>query len=515
MFFTVLPSGTSPPSSARSKAFLITDNWDDWFEFSTMYTLVYIDEQGEHHNIGSLKIGEFDMPKGQRRANIPDRFNALNKQFFSLGQDDSYYKDLNELGAQIRNRVLRGLQDLATNLNVFERALKERVTGISLLRSVAPATVRGQFQRLAAGGARLSRYEFSYSAPRSSKKGPPPVTLSFQVEPESQPPTNIHVLIGRNGVGKTYLLNLMTRALVEESAPASEVGLFTAKEGTAPSDLFANIVSVTFSAFDPFQPLPVRRDKSSGVQYFYIGLKRSGTTEDGKQLAPKSPSRLSGEFTESVQICRKGARSARWRRALETLEADPIFKDAEVAVLADESDDDEELRAKTSSLFNKLSSGHKIVLLTITRLVECVAERTLVLLDEPEAHLHPPLLSAFVRALSDLLVNRNGVAIVATHSPVVLQEVPKSCAWKIRRTGIEVKVERPEIETFGENVGILTREVFGLEVTHSGFHKLIRESIDQNSSFEAVLESFGGELGAEAKALVRALIAARTSDDLL
>ena len=31
--------------------------------------------------------------------------------------------------------------------------------------------------------------------------------------------------------------------------------------------LFANLVSVTFSAFDPFGPLPNRQDKSSGVQY--------------------------------------------------------------------------------------------------------------------------------------------------------------------------------------------------------------------------------------------------------
>jgi predicted ATP-dependent endonuclease of OLD family len=98
------------------------------------------------------------------------------------------------------------------------------------------------------------------------------------------------------------------------------------------------------------------------------------------------------------------------------------------------------------------------------------------LLDEPEAHLHPPLLSAFIRALSDLLVNRNGVAIIATHSPVVLQEVPKICVWKIWRNGREVVVERPEIETFAENVGILTRKVFGLEVANSGFHKLLSES---------------------------------------
>ena len=142
------------------------------------------------------------------------------------------------------------------------------------------------------------------------------------------------------------------------------------------------------------------------------------------------------------------------------LEADPIFKDVEIAELADGEMEKEELQTYARKLFERLSSGHKIVVLTITRLVETVEEKTLVLMDKPEAHLHPPLLSAFVRALSDLLLNRNGVAIIATHSPVVLQEVPRSCAWKIWRSGSKVDVERPEIETFGENIEILTREVF-------------------------------------------------------
>src|SRR4029077_1742647 len=110
-----------------------------------------------------------------------------------------------------------------------------------------------------------------------------------------------------------------------------------------------------------------------------------------------------------------------------------------------------------TSLFLNLSTGHKIVLLTLTRLVETVEERTLILFDEPESHLHPPLLSAFIRALSDLLIDRNGVAVIATHSPVVLQEVPACCAWKLQRYGGLLEAERPEAETFGENVGVLTR----------------------------------------------------------
>jgi predicted ATPase len=510
MFFNVLPVGGRPPTTARSKAFLVSDNWDDWFEFSTLFGLVFCDGEGERHDIGGVKIGQFGMKKGQRSPTVPGEFNSLESSFFSLGQDDSYYRNLDAHGEQIREKILFGLQDLAINIDVFGRALEERVTGVSLLRSVTQSSVRGQFQRMARGGARLSKYEFSYTAPSNRRGNPTPVSLSFEVEPESQPPTNIHVLIGRNGVGKTHLLNLMARALVEEGATDRQVGRFVSNDNNQSTNPFANLVSVTFSAFDPFEPLPVPRNKSSGVEYAYIGLKRIGTTADGKPLAPKSHTRLSREFSDSVRICRHGARAARWRRALQMLESDPIFKDAEVAELADESVDDD-LNARALLLFGKLSSGHKIVLLTITRLVETVEERTLVLLDEPEAHLHPPLLAAFVRTLSDLLINRNGVAIVATHSPVVLQEVPKRCAWKIRRSGRDVRAERPEIETFGENVGVLTHEIFGLEVTHSGFHKLLHDAVIDDGSFAAVVDRFGGELGGEALAIVRALIAARAS----
>lgn len=153
------------------------------------------------------------------------------------------------------------------------------------------------------------------------------------------------------------------------------------------------------------------------------------------------------------------------------------------------------------------------MLLTITKLVESVEERTLVLVDEPEAHLHPPLLAALIRAVSDLLINRNGVAIVATHSPVVLQEVPRSCVWKLRRHGGGAIIERPEIETFAENVGRLTHEVFGLEVTRSGFYKMIAEAIGAGDDFEDVIGKFDGEVGLEGRALISVRIAERDAAD--
>lgn len=159
-----------------------------------------------------------------------------------------------------------------------------------------------------------------------------------------------------------------------------------------------------------------------------------------------------------------------------------------------------------------MSSGHKVVLLTMTKLVDTIEEKTLVLMDEPESHLHPPLLSAFTRALTELLQDRNGVAIIASHSPVVVQEVPKSCVWKLTRIRTEGRTDRPERETFGENVGVLTREIFGLEVTKSGFHDDLRKAVEAGGSFESIMAEYDDQLGVEAQALLRTLVATRELD---
>jgi hypothetical protein len=268
------------------------------------------------------------------------------------------------------------------------------------------------------------------------------------------------------------------------------------------SKLFANLICVTFSAFDDFDHPPEQRDKSSSIRYSYIGLKDA--EENGKLVEPKSPTLLKDELIKSIIFCRNNSRISSWKTAIATLETDPIFKDANIASLI-EIESKDELHSASTELFRRLSSGHNIVLLTITRLVETMEERSLVLIDEPESHLHPPLLSSFTRALSDLLKNRNAVSIIATHSPVVLQEVPKSCVWKLRRIGAEAIGERLQIECFGENVGVLTQEVFGLEVTNSGFHKILRDLVKKYNTYDDAVLSTEDQMGLEAKAILRSL----------
>ncbi|MDH4564533.1 ATP-binding protein [Pseudomonas sp. BN411] len=514
MFFTVLDGNARIPGDAKRRAFLYTDKWDDWGKYRTQFFLHVADEKGQVHEIGSVKIGHKGlMPSGRvsqghRAPALPETFNSLPEKYFSLGQSESYYEALNELSDVLRARVFIGLRDCAADLSIFEAHRDEEVMRESLLRDVRGSTVTGRLNRLTRGDAKLTEFQFTYHLPTVGRT--PPASMTFEVAPESQPPTNVHVLIGRNGVGKTRCMRQLTLALLGREADdgSSPGSIEMLAEDTGGAVAFAGLVLVSFSAFDDFElKPPEERDAMSCKQ---VGLRHAESSD--RNSTTKSFAELGTDFANSLTRCQSGVLAERWRKAVKTLEEDDLFAEADVTSLLDD-ESDVSLKTRARRLFKKLSSGHAIVLLTVTRLVELVDERTLVLLDEPEGHLHPPLLASFVRCLSDLLIRRNGVAIVATHSPVVLQEVPRSCAWKLRRSGRRSIVERPTVETFGENIGVLTREVFGLQVTKSGFHKLLQDAVLDGSSYRRVLNRFGGQLGDEAKAIVQALIAERDGDD--
>src|SRR4051812_11229786 len=101
MLFQVLAQGQFGTPAVYPRAILKIDNWNDWFEFTTLYYLTVHDSQGTLHRIGGVKIGEVGMQEGQLRPNLPDSFDALSESFFSLGQDDSYYENLNKLGEDL------------------------------------------------------------------------------------------------------------------------------------------------------------------------------------------------------------------------------------------------------------------------------------------------------------------------------------------------------------------------------------------------------------------------------
>lgn len=454
------------------------DNWDD-YHLKTTYVLYYVDENSIQHKIGSTKIGYINQGRGH--TTLPDYFEKLTEEFFSLGQEIEFYHNLKELGQEVREVCLKGLNDLAFDLDTFAKVDNEIVLKRSLMRWVNEKMVRNQFNRVAHGGAILTDYQLEYK-PESSIG-----SFQFNVIRDVLPPTNIHTIIGTNGAGKTTTLKTILHKYFNDEF----------------KEEFSNAIFISFSVFDKGVMFERENDNED---FHYIGVKK----EDEKT---KSQQELKMEFQASVHTILAKKRHTYLYDVLNILNSDYNLKSIgfiEILNIFIDSTRDKEAISKCSKEFSKkfdlLSSGHQIILLSMMKIVELIVEKTLILIDEPESHLHPPLLSAFVRALSDITIKENAMAILATHSPVVLQEVPKSCVSIIRKYGEEMNIQRPRFETFGENIAVLTEEVFGLEIPKTGFHTLLKKEIMKNPVYKDIVALFHDELSIEAKSIIRTYI---------
>jgi predicted ATPase len=495
--FVVTDRFVTISKSIKNVVILTWDQWND-YSYYTTFGIYFIDNFGNRLEIGSVRIAYHGQQTGsdQKGLKINDDFEQLEERYFSLGTDDTYYENLKSLGEELREQILISLNDIAFNSDIYERAIREEVTLNSLFRDISFDTATIQYRRIAKGGARLTNYNFTYYFPQTIVSMVPE-KIDFNVLAEHNPPTNIQTIIGRNGVGKSHLINGMIDSIL---TPSEEVkkGKFVINDDRD-NEKFSNIICVTFSAFDEFQ----FHDKPANpeIKYHYIGIRSLKNIEAAK--TENMSINFADEFTSSLGLIISSAKKFKWKRVLTILESDPIFKDEQCIKLVDlyDSNNLEPIREN----FARLSSGHKIILLTITKLVELSIEKSLIFFDEPETHLHPPLLSSFVRALSELLTDRNAVCIMTTHSPIVLQEVPHSCVYKLSRKGVSAKLERLQLETFGENIGVLTNEIFGLEVTDSGFYRILKELAARYNSYEEALYNIQSQLGVEGRSILRSL----------
>ncbi|MGW6145800.1 AAA family ATPase, partial [Streptomyces sp. NPDC055140] len=390
-------------------AYLAKDSWND-LGFSTTFNLFIRLQDGSVVRVGFLRIGNIAMARdGWARTSerLPPSFTALEAGYFSLGMEDDYYEALRiRLPQGMAHEVLTSLNDAAYASETDQEASHMPVFRDSLMRGRSRTDL--DITRRVARGVRARIVPFSWSYTPEQEGLLAAHEFTFGTKPGDLPSTNIHAVIGRNGVGKSSLLHAI--------ASHATTGQIAVEAGSGGEDnSFTSCVVISFSPFDrPYIP-----PSGAGMPFHYIGLRHA------EGLRFKSDEELRKEFVDSFAVARIGARGLRWRRAVETLNyAASGFLDDDMDVIDAMIREGRPRRLDEAmgGVFDRLSSGHAVALLMVTRLIEVVGERALVLIDEPETHLHPPLLAALTNALSELLADRNGVAVVATHSPVVLQE---------------------------------------------------------------------------------------------
>ena len=484
--------GFARPESLRDESLVILrkDNWDD-FGFKTLFQAELLTAGGELIELGPVKI----LKAGQTSGFTPlsgALLDALDSTYCSLGQDVEYYEKLASLGKAERAEFLKSIRDAATDSEIASAFSSEEGWQVSLLRfGQAEHTLANG--RSVVEGSSAPNGVVSFAHHSDGHDG----EIRFDYDDSGPLPGRGKVLIGYNGVGKTRLLADVAREI-------SRVGQDITHRTASGSSTFSTVVAVSYSAFDTFElPPTIGREYkaftddegSSSTTYFgytYCGLRR---LEDGKASSQlKSIAELDVELTSAFWTACSRDTTA-FKEALADLDRDPSFGRAGLNLTA--WFEDGHLPAEK---LGKLSAGQKIVINIVVQLAAHLRSRSLILIDEPETHLHPSLLAALLRATQRLLEGFDSFAIIATHSPVVLQEVPAKDVRVVERFGTTVRTVDPQLETFGAGLGELTHEAFGLDNTVSDYRAVIR-ALAADMKLDALEALFPLGLSSQARAL--------------
>lgn len=537
VLFHVVEPRTRIDATKAPEFVLAQDNWND-YSFQTLYHLTHFefkDGKREETVIGPVKI----LKRGQTTGDgilIKSDFEYLGEEFCSVGDSLDYYERLRALG-ELGEKILKQLRDVVQSPELVEDFKSEQGWGTSLFRDQRDA---GANFRYLADGIVQGHYSTEPTDQQPFSFQMPGWLSAVNIDTKSEStdfftgptlPERVNVLVGRNGSGKSTLLSRLARVAFASTTervapPLSNLGTML-PEGVG----FPRIVTIAFSPFDNFK-LPgsderniaqIAKDMQRGVGRFaFIGLRDFAAEASVSisdlpssalgQAAPdadrvnqtrlKSIADLVDEFDRyRSKINEDSSRQLILQQALHKLQVGLVSEewlDGPATGTAEEA----------SAWFRQCSTGHKIAVLIIFGLVARLKNRSLVLIDEPESHLHPPLLSAMMHALRHVLKKFESSALVATHSPVVVQECLARHVHVVRREGESIAIRPVTAETFGESIGLITAQVFGMESNATDFHEVLDRVIMERKSVEEIEKLFlDGVMSNQARAYVMSRLA--------
>ena len=536
----VKPSRGTPP--ALADIVLQQDAWDD-HGFKTQYHVYYFDGDQDVF-VGNIKV----LQRGQLEtllSVLPEGpLEPLSEEFCSLGQSLDYYERLAAFPEELRNFLLRFLRDALADPLHAETFKHEKGWDVSVMRDLdldsyvplARTLLERDYSSLPSIGLNMTfrvagwqePLSFNFAAPAQER-----IWANGFGAAKTRLPERVAVLTGRNGSGKSTLMARLARVLHASQRDRRSEAISRLGSIEPPGIGFSRVVTVAYSAFDTFQ-VPgvgvderrqIAKDLQAGTgRYSFAGLRdiaaeleeslesegdavdaRSGALDDRIALDRqantrlKSAEQLADEYARTVDAIFYEGRGLLLLSVLRLLLADPSFSD-----IPDQSPM-ELLALEPKSTFMGWSTGLKIVMHATATLVARTERKSIILIDEPESHLHPPLLAAFMHSVRLILEANDAFAVVATHSPVVVQETLGRHVSIVNRVGDQITILPPRIETYGESIGEITDEVFRLHPGATDFHATLKAMVDAGLTTEQIDGHFDRGLSLQARAYVMSL----------
>ena len=446
--------------------------WNDFGSLVT-YDLSYFEKSNNENRFGEIKIVSLES----NDTTIPDKFGRLKNEFCSLGQSIEYYYKFNKIfGGKDSETILKSLNDISLFPRIMEKFKLLTYFDDSIFREDLAKKAFLDGRKIIFNIPLDTSFIFTYLCKMENADDYHKVKFDFNKERNL--PNRIYAIIGRNGTGKTqYLANL-----ANSLSGNIDFGNFENKN----KPVFSKVIAISYSIFDKF-PIP---ESTDNFNYVYLGSRDKEGIFDETEI--------DNTFKKSIDNLKTRHMIPDFFEYLEEIIGEENIKTVRIEY-------DKYLDEKTNFKNINFSSGQKLIIYLVANILAHILPESLILFDEPETHLHPNAISHMIRLLHNILANYNSYAIIATHSPIILQEIPSSNVIVFNRIDNSPNIYELPFESFGENITALTETIFESRDGEENYKSVLKK-LAKRLNYKEILSLFPKGLSFNTKIFLKSYI---------
>jgi len=438
------------------------DGWSDGYAH-LQFNLYYFHTEYDYDSYGLVKIikreSSQECSESQdyyvKNDGLPDEFLRLPAEFCSLGQDVQYYKQIKNRFGDSYESVFLALNDAAVFPHIDDLFRNTKYYSCLTREDEAERLIR-EAQLLLQGRKVADRYRFKYRFKPIYAENEIEFVFNFRDDTHLLQ-RRIYAVIGKNGVGKTLFITQLPIDLSDKDSNAF----------TPSKPILSKVISIANSPFDGFK----RAKNTAKLNYYHFGL----TKNNGEAQVAKSKDDFIAELLDATKKIRLYGRTDHLKKVLDKLVFTEAIGDLFVKIHKDNREILDIDTTKLSRLLSKMSSGESTMLYLFMSLEAEMRYDTLLLLDEPETHLHPDAIAELLSSLDDMLVDYKSCCVMVTHSPLLVRELTSDCVYVMEREDNMVILRKPGVETIGAGLNTITDDIFGSKNVQRNYKKRLSE----------------------------------------